>query len=84
MTKPKPKRCPVSGKYMYPTREAALDGAIGSVKARHVDLRIYECPDCNALHLTRRLKPVTTTVPTVPRPFTPNDLALIIARRKSA
>lgn len=83
MSRVKPKRCPKTGKFMYPTREAAVDGAIGSVRDRCSGLRIYTCPHCATYHLTKRLEPEFKEVPTV-RPFTPNDLARIIERKKPA
>lgn len=81
----KPKRCPTTGKFMYLTHEAAVDGAIGSVRDRCPALRIYTCPDCGTFHLTKRLEQErhSVVVPTV-RPFTPNDLARIIQNRKPA
>lgn len=82
MSRKKPKRCPTTGKFMYPTREAAVDGAIGSVRDRCNALRIYTCPDCGHFHLTKRIQSENPkAVPTV-RPFTPNDLARIIERKK--
>lgn len=67
------------GKYAYPSFEAAAHAALVSSRRRGVALRPYPCPDCGRWHITKR--PANPVVATVPGPFTPNDLARLLARR---
>lgn len=46
--------CSVTGKRIYRTREEAVQNAAFRVRKGHLaGLRIYPCPFCNALHLTK-------------------------------
>ena len=72
--------CPVTGKRRYSSLEWAVKAALHASTARAVACRPYECPHCGEWHLTK--KPGNRYVATVPGPFTPNDLARIVARRQ--
>lgn len=78
---PKHQRCADSGKYAYPTFEKAVHAALVSNRRRGTPLRPYQC-GCGAWHLTKR--PGNPAVATVPGPFTPNDMARLVARKGSA
>lgn len=67
-------------KFSYPTWDKAAHAALVSSKRRGVALRVYDCAICGGFHLTK--KPGNPVVATVPGPFTPADLARLVARRQ--
>ena len=59
--KPKPKRCPETGKIKFPTqREAneAVGRALLSTETARNERRSYKCERCGAWHLTSQAKRV--------------------------
>lgn len=75
-------RCPITGKHSYSTQEWAIKAALHASRIRGVALRPYgDCP-CGEWHITKN--PGNPRVATVRGPFTPNDLARILARKTTA
>lgn len=73
-------RCATSGKLAFPTFDAAIASALKTSRIRGgLPLRAYEC-GCGAWHLTKN--PGGRRVATVPGPFTPADMARLVARRQ--
>lgn len=68
-------------KYRYPDWDKAVHAALVSNRKRGTPLRVYQCELCQGFHLTKR--PTWTSTPTS-KPFTPADLAQIIANRKDS
>ena len=48
------KYCPVQGKNIYDKRGAQTE-ANRRWEEDHVELRIYNCPECNGWHLTKQI-----------------------------
>lgn len=76
-------RCDASGKMRFPDMEAAIASALKTSRVRGgLPLRPYQCGSCGDFHLTKH--PGARAVATVPGPFTPNDLARLLARKTTA
>lgn len=75
-------RCETSGKMRFPDFGTAASSALTTSRARGIGLRPYQCPDCGDYHLTKSAG--NPRVATVPGPFTPADLARLLARKTTA
>lgn len=76
------KRCEPSGKMRFPNLEEAVHSALATSRIRATPLRPYRCPDCGDWHLTKT--PGGRYVATRPGPFTPADMARLVARKAEA
>ena len=47
--------CPTTGKHSYPHYAEAVRYAIRSSRTFAKPIRIYQCPDCHAHHLTSQV-----------------------------
>jgi len=75
------RRCKASGKLQFPDMGAAIASALKTSRLRGgLPLRPYECPACGDWHLTK--SPGGQYVATVPGPFTPNDMARLVGRKR--
>ena len=76
-------RCQTCSKLSFPDEDAAIRSAIKTSRLRGgLPLRVYECPAGTGFHLTKN--PGGRRVATVPGPFTPADMARLVARRQEA
>lgn len=73
-------RCETSGKMRFPDFDTAAHSALATSRIRATPLRVYECPSCSGFHLTKT--PGGRYVATRPAPFTPADMARLVARRQ--
>jgi hypothetical protein len=78
--KPGRELCPVTGKHSYSSLEHAARAALHSSKVRGGAYRPYDDCSCGHWHITKN--PGNPRVATVPGPFTPADMAQLLARRQ--